>query len=247
MDIKLRLLAGLPINLGEIGQLHPLTLLEITEIGERKYNQHLSALCFEPSDVINADTLRELNEVTSFDIITINIAKNEEYREFICKSMELFFREKVSVGSYEDEKGSIPVIYIGEIEEGRILDSATFFQMKAILEEQNNIKREKEEDYNPANSKAKELIEKIKNNRKNAPKPKQLIDLHSIISGVSWKGNLGISKVWDLTIYQLYDAYYRLNIVDNYDKTLTGIYSGIVDGTKTDFKKINWSNIIKTD
>lgn len=103
------------------------------------------------------------------------------------------------------------------------------------------IEKEKEEEYNPANEHARKLIEKIRKNRANAPKPKPNVDLASIISGVAWKSNsVNIDTIWDLTLYQLYDAFHRLEIIDNYDKTVSAIYAGTIDAKQTNLKKQLW-------
>lgn len=247
MDMGLKFLAGLPIGVCDIGDIHPLTLREIATIGEIQYNKYLSALCFEIEDVLSGEDLDGVEGISTYDILMANCISNENYKELITSAISLFFKDDVSFYAYSQEGNNYAFLYLGELEEERIINKDNFENIKLILQQQNNIQRSKAEEYNPANEKARQLIEQIKKNRQNAPKPKQLVDLHSIISGVAWKGGVGIGSIWDLTIYQLYDAYYRLNIVDTYDKTLNGIYSGTVDGTKTDFKKLNWSNIIKLD
>lgn len=103
------------------------------------------------------------------------------------------------------------------------------------------IPKEEEDDFNPANEQARLLMERIKKNRAKAPKPKAEVDIASIISALAWKSNnLNIHTVWDLTLYQLYDGFYRLDIIDNYDKTLTALYAGTLDGTKVKLKKQLW-------
>ncbi len=105
-------------------------------------------------------------------------------------------------------------------------------------------KKELKEEYNPANEEARKIIEKIKENKKNAPKPKELITLSSMISGLGWKANnINIFNVWDLTVYQLYDGLNRLKIIDDYQFTLSGIYAGTIDSGKINLKDINWMKI----
>ena len=247
MDIGLKLLAGLPIEINKIGELYPLTLKEMANIGETQYNKYLSALCFEIEDVLSEDDLEGVEGVTTYDILMANCLSNEDYRKLIIEAMSVFFKEDINFHRYSKDNVNYAFFCLGELEEEKIINRDSFEEIKIILQQQNNIQKSKKEEYNPANDKARQLIEKMKKDRQNAPKPKQFVDLHSIISGVAWKGGVGIGSIWDVTIYQLYDAYYRLNIVDTYDKTLNGIYSGTVDAKQTDFKKLNWSNIIKLD
>lgn len=101
--------------------------------------------------------------------------------------------------------------------------------------------KEEKEEFNPANEQARKLMERIRKNRAKAPKPKSDVDLTSIISAVAWKSNsLTIESVWKLTMYQLYDAFYRLEIIDNYDKTLSAMYAGTIDAKTAKLDKQLW-------
>jgi hypothetical protein len=77
-----------------------------------------------------------------------------------------------------------------------------------------------------------------------AKKKDEKINLHSIISAVAWR-TVGFNEVLKLTIYQLYDGFYRLGLIDNYHYTFTGIYTGNIDGSKIKLPDINWANTIK--
>jgi hypothetical protein len=64
------------------------------------------------------------------------------------------------------------------------------------------------------------------------------IDIADIISAVSSKSN-SINKlnIWELTLYQLYDEYARLELIDNYDFSIKAMMAGAKD---IDFK--HWSS-----
>lgn len=101
--------------------------------------------------------------------------------------------------------------------------------------------KEEKDEFNPANEQARKLMEQIRKNRAKAPKPKANVDLTSIISAVAWRSHsLSIVDVWKLTLYQLYDAFYRLDIIDNYDKTLTAVYAGTIDSKAIKMDKQIW-------
>jgi len=53
------------------------------------------------------------------------------------------------------------------------------------------------------------------------------IDISDIISAVSSKSH-SINKlnVWQLTLYQLYDEYARLELIDNYDFSIRAMMAG---------------------
>lgn len=126
----------------------------------------------------------------------------------------------------------------------KVINKSNFNSIVEIIKDQNCIKHEEKEEYNPANDMAKKFIERFKKNKSNAPKPKKEYGLYEIISSISWKTNIG-TDVWDLTIYQLYDAFNRINIIDNYLNISHGIYSGSINPKKINFKEINWFRKIK--
>lgn len=88
-------------------------------------------------------------------------------------------------------------------------------------------------------------MEDMKRKRKSIRK-KDLVDLSSIVSSLITKGQ-NYSDIWDYPIYLIYDIYYRLMKIDNYENISFAYYNGKIDTKKTkiDFDKINWSNIIK--
>lgn len=110
----------------------------------------------------------------------------------------------------------------------------------------NKVEYGKEDEYHAGNSKAKEMMDKIRKGKASKPKKKPVIDFHSIISGLSWRttGGVNLFNIFDLTIYQFYDGYYRLENIDHYNSILTGIYTGNIDAKNIKMQDINWARII---
>lgn len=109
--------------------------------------------------------------------------------------------------------------------------------------------RQKEDlEENPADEATRKLMEEMKRNREKVEAKKKAqqysddkggeIDIVDIISAVSSKSN-SINKIniWDLTLYQLYDEYSRLELIDNYDFSVKAIMAG---AEKIDLK--HWSS-----
>lgn len=92
---------------------------------------------------------------------------------------------------------------------------------------------------------AKELIlrQKYKKRKKNK---KGDINLSSIVSSIIAKG-IRYEEVWQLPIYEIYEIYYRLNKIVNYENTTNAYYAGNIDTKKTsiNWSEIDWSAIIK--
>lgn len=233
---ELQLLAGLPCFIPGVGYLQPLRIRDIAEIGEDVYNRYLSSLCFELKDV--GEEISSIEGITTYDVLALQCLHHDDLKEMVLSAFTVFFGESVKF----NEK--YVIFYLGELSENRFITRDNYEFIRQVLRKQNFIPETAEEDYNPANERARKLIEEIKKNQRNAPKNKDKT-LYSIISGIAWKSHIGIKSVWDLTIYQLFDAYYRLELVDAWDKTMTGIYSGSVDGKKVNLKDLSWSKPIK--
>jgi hypothetical protein len=238
-DVQLKLLAGLPIRIDGLGQLRQLTAKEVTSIDESYYNQLLSALLFDKS---NIEQLQD-EEETNFNMLVAVCYHDAQFKDMFLNGLELFFGEKAKF-FINDEHA---FFYFGEMSEQRYLDAEKLELIQKLLRKMNNLPEKKEEEeYTPGNEKAKKFMEKLKKMKANAPKKKETMNLHSIISGLAWKQNgMNIIEIWNLTLYQLYDGYFRTENIDNYSNVVRGIYAGTINGKDIDLSKINWANIIK--
>ena len=95
------------------------------------------------------------------------------------------------------------------------------------------------------NKRAKKYILKQQYNQRNK-KHKETVTLESIVSSLVARGQ-AYSEVINYPIYVIYNQYYRLIKVDEYQNTLRALYGGCLDTKKNPIQwdKINWSSIIK--
>lgn len=133
----------------------------------------------------------------------------------------------------------------------KVVNRDNFDDIVEAVKLQNYLKRPKEnkdEDINPADEETKKLMERMKElNEKVKEKKRQQtqgedeeINISDIVSAVTAKSN-SINKlnVWDHTLYQLYDEYARLELIDNYDFSIRAMMAG---AEKIDLK--HWSSKI---
>ncbi|MER2007487.1 MAG: hypothetical protein ABS939_08535 [Psychrobacillus sp.] len=111
-----------------------------------------------------------------------------------------------------------------------------------------NKSEKKEEKY--ADEETRKLMEDMERHRKRVEEKKKAqakaegnddeVDISDIISAVSSKSN-SVNKVtiWKYTLYQLYDDYSRLELIDNYNFSIKAIMAG---AEKVDLK--HWSSRI---
>lgn len=122
----------------------------------------------------------------------------------------------------------------------KIIHRDNFDDIVKIFKLQNYLEKPEEiiEEENVADEEARKLLEHMKEMRKKVEEKKRQqsdyeesnIDISDIISAVSSKSN-SINKlnVWDFTIYQLYDEYARLELIDNYDFGIRAMMAGAKD------------------
>jgi hypothetical protein len=235
-DIHLRLLANEPIDVG-IGQFQLPTVREIIRMGESKHNEYLSMLLFNKDYLNNRDGI---DEYTDLEVFVTSIFYDHYFRDTVTKAFKLFLNKEMKV----TDEG---VIYFDELREDTVFTEEKWMMIKKVAKIGNFIQEKKEEKIVYADDEVKSFWEKMRKKRELAAKSvkkEEKINLHSILSAVSCRTH-GIEKTLSLTIYQLYDMYFRLGLIDNYYQITTGIYTGNVDQSKIKLPDINWANVIK--
>lgn len=135
----------------------------------------------------------------------------------------------------------------------KLIHRGNFDEIIRIVRFQNfmsNVSGKKDE-FNPANEEARKLADQMERNRQKVEAKKKAqkanekgddddVDISDIISAVTAKSN-SINKfnVWDLTLYQLYDEYSRLELIDNYNFNIKAMMAGVKE---VDLK--HWSSKI---
>jgi hypothetical protein len=232
-SIELKFLLGQSVSLNGIKVSSPL-LKHVVSIGYDKYNHALSSLLFDKNRHPELKNLKE----TNFEILIHFFSHDDSFRNAIELGSRLVFENDISAGI----SGEIPHLKVGD----NIITPEIFPDVQSLIKIANKIPdTSTQEEFNPANSKAREFIEKIKGDRAKKPQKKPASNLHSLISGLSWKShNISILDIDKLTIYQLYDGYYRMENIDHYNNIMTGIYTGNVDSTKIKIQENTWTKII---
>ena len=155
--------------------------------------------------------------------------------------------------SYEDGVLTVNRDVLDSIpeEEITIVSRENFDDIVSVVKLQNYLdkpNKDDDNDFNPANDDVRKLQEHMQKMREKVAKAKKQqqmgdgddkeIDISDIISAISSKSN-SINKlnIWDLTLYQVYDEYARLELIDSYDFSLRAIMAG---AEKVDLK--HWSS-----
>jgi hypothetical protein len=236
---ELKLLAGDPIQVGNVCKVHPLKLREIKDIGEDVYNQNLFFITLnkeklKDNEIFNQEILTQLSDYELFILLYV---QDPYFQQSITHFFNLIFKEpQISL----HQEG---FFYLGDISEKRWITEDIFNQITQIIKKQ-NLLQEEEKQFRPANDKARELIEKRKKimqklQKQNKQDGLKLSDIVSIVS--SYSPDINILNVWDLTVYQLYNAYIRLLVKDSFEREFAQYLQG-ADPQKLNLK--HWASKI---
>lgn len=235
-DIELKLLGSRSIYIDKVGDMTFPSIEDVMDIGESYYHQIIGSLLFKKD---NMEKTEELDKLSEFEIFYLYCYQVPDFRELVFNGLKLLFKDEPKINE------NILGIYFGEIEEGRAIDGSNFELFQTIVAKANWIKIRKngEQEFNPADPKAQAIVDMIMKKRKNAPKIIEKINLHSIVAGLTWKPNGITSKeILEMTIYQIYMGYFVSQNIDSHFFTLTGIYTGNIDAKNINMSDISWAN-----
>jgi hypothetical protein len=217
---------------------HP-KLIDIKNLGYEKYQNYINLLTLIPRDI--ADILWFESNIWYEDISNwMFFLEIFQTNPMVSEALEWFLGIKFTIAKENKEN---PIYYLIN-EEYKIVINEIVFGCICEYIRQINFLPSKSDLELAGNKKTKiYLLQQQQKKRKRNKKEK--IDLASIVSSLDWKSSKG-NEIWDFPIYRIFEGYFRLSQIDNYEKTMLGLYFGSIDTKKNpiDFEKINWSNII---
>ncbi len=256
VDLSMALLAGLPISVEGLGEILPLKLREIAEIGEQTFNQYLSMICIEIDQLaIEEEKKTQLKEqgVTSFLFILSQCLYDNSgnFLDLVLKSLKFFLKSEVIFSSdlqgfWIGEKDALDNYLIKKEEEInikaiKILNNNNYEEFKQILKLQNGLDSVSDFKSNPADERTRLAIERMKKLKQDLAKAKSkedggnigLIDL--ISSFIVSNRNLNSEQVWELTLFQFNNYFKRLQMMMEYEINIQSLLHG-ADSKKIELK-----------
>lgn len=218
--------------------LHNPTIREIKELKEINYLILINQLTMRPYDDMVGLDEKGINylDVTDFEIFVRNIIHlPKELTSIIFGDID-FQQFHPAVNKINNQ----PIITNGEI----VIDELIYQYIVDYIRGINFISAEVE--YEPGNETfRKALIDKKKREiRRNSKKPFES-RIGNILSFVVNEGKIyNYNTILDIKISQLYDSFYRLNHLQNYRQTMSGVYAGTVKYADLDKAQINWAGKI---
>ncbi len=187
--------------------LHHTTLAEIKTVGIKNYRNYINLL------TLNVDDCNEQLGL-NFDSDTINIfdilISNKSTREHLCKALSFFISGEIT---YDKD------FYLLNVNGGKsklqgVITRNNYQDISSKILQLNFIQDNRIHSTKNMGKKAKSILQKIRKGRSkflNSKKKNTDFNISNVISAVvAYSGSYNYENVWSLTVYQLYDLFFRL-------------------------------------
>lgn len=212
---------------------------QIMEYGEKKYYSMVHTITAIPSDMKSqlADMgfdYEQLEDFQLFQMLAPTLSK---------ESTSILFGDIdfTKLKPYRNPQNNLVVL--ADKETGLVIDVLIYDRIVNYLRSVHGLKKKVEKAKNAMTKRI--LIEEDRRNlamNKNKPYKSFLTPLVSAV-----KVRMGYTKdyVRNMGIYEFTDDIARLQIINNADALLRGMYSGMIDTKKIDKKELNWMKEIE--
>lgn len=210
------LLSPEPIYLPNIGGVRCPTLREINKITYNLYRLYLVVLSMTPkvyfdmAGQVHAYERLSDEQKSSLHIFDL-ITQNEQYLSAAENALNFFLECRVR---YDGQHRYFVLYDSGNESPVGTVEKNAWIPLCDVILQRNCIKQKSEDLSKVKSKKALSIIQKLQKGREN--KSKQTtednnMELGNIISAVAGRHpSLNLLNIWDITVYQLWDTFYRL-------------------------------------
>lgn len=236
---QLQLYFGDPYVINEHITIKQPNIGQIMEYGERKYYQMVHTITAIPSDMKSQlfDMGLDYEKLEDFELFTMLVPTLTKESTSILFGDVDFTKLKL----FRNPQNNL--IVLADRETGLVIDMLIYERIVNYLRGVHGLKKKVEKAKNAMTKRI--LIEEDRRNiemNKNKPYKSFLTPLVSAV-----KVRMGYTKdyVRNMGIYEFTDDLARLQIINNADALLRGMYSGMIDTKKIDKKELNWMKEIE--
>lgn len=236
IDLKLKLFSGRAINAKGYGEIIPLTVREIVDYGYSEYMKSLNIMTLVENDFLDEvpDDIHVLDLLITYG--------GEEIEDEFIKALSLFLRGEIVI-----DKEDMRVFVKVSDKDIFVVDKNNYYEIQEVIKWQNYINSFEEKSLNnnfdPADEETRRLkeqmdavakrrdeLKKKQNKNMSDEEDEEDIDFYDILSAISSK-SYGVTElnVVDLTVYQVYRKFKRMEIIDQYDISIKSILAGAKD------------------
>ena len=210
------LISGRHIPLQGIGIIRQLTLADIRDIGLDAYYKYLSLITInmrQMADLFDLKSEYITEEITPFDIFTLD----ENIAGILIEALSIFFEERLEFSPKHHAILTIPIN--GRTQGVGRINRDNFIEVKTVIMALSRITETEPEKPKCKNSKAlKRIEEQLAKGRakmqasKRKTRESENTALWNVVGAVAaCSTTYNLTNIWELTIAQLYDQFYRIN------------------------------------
>lgn len=204
------LLSPQPFMLQNIGGVVCPTLRQVQQIGYDTYQLYLSIILMTPQSYFSMlPTDGSMEETSVYELITGNsklCLLAERALNFFLTGSVRFSPEYQCFFLYEKEPGE----HVEQKPDG-LIHRELWQPLCQIIAQRNYVEYPAASTLQVKSQKAKKRLERLEKLRPKHRKVDHNMDIGNIISAVAGKSpSLNLINIWDMTIYQLWDTFYRL-------------------------------------
>lgn len=251
---QLNLMLGLPLETSEPNlTVKQFRIKEIAEMGYIEYMSMIATMTQSADDFLKLlidspvymDLYLKKNELRPLFFIIL-FSEEENTKVFYERSLEILLgleHGQITIEPFSGQMLFKPDLSSDDV---KLIDSDLFDELSFLIKATNGLVDTKEDrDANPYDDKAKEIYDKMKKNREKIARIKAMEDdeepktLSDLISGLTARSpSTNKLNVLDYTLYQVYDEYARLYIIDGYETSIKSLMFG-ADTEISDWGKPN--------
>lgn len=207
----LTMIGGMPIELNSGIKVYQPRLSAIRDIGYTTYNSYVSLFMMSTQtllDTLGIPANPELLQMNPIRLILMLPGLSNTLIDALS-----FFLDNTIV---QDENGELIS------EDGSIIQQEALYDIRSAIAKICCIESEESDEPVHGNAKAMAIYQKIQEGRKKKQHTKKKnthdMEIDNLISAVSARSaTYNLLNIWDLTVWQLYDQFARMNINDQYD------------------------------
>lgn len=227
---------------------HP-KLIDIKEVKEENYGTFIETFCSKPFDLlanlhkVNID-YETIGEYELFNMIFPSnyYSEDDSFRQVF----DMFFELEGDLLIPSTDKDEVTE-YIDILEDGSskiIMNKESFSSIQQAIKMLTGFTNKKPEKF--ANAKTKEAyIEDVLESLEIAETERSsnsMITMADLIGAVILDTSYTYENVWDMYIYQFHSCTRMILKREDYNNTMTGIYTGNLDPKKVNLDKLYWLN-----
>lgn len=237
-DLDLQLLSKDPIFAAGV-PVYPVSLREIAKVGYQYYSRMIGFLCITKEKI--QDSFGEEYDIDPI-MFLLSASQNEEFKDDLIAIFKLVCR---CIPEFDVEN---KCIHIGESS----IDEDTLRSFRDIVRARNGLNEtSEEEDENPANERARQLLElrrklrkKVKDRKIEQKGEEGGLSMADLVSILAAGLHLTTFEVMEYDLYQFNDQFHRLKIFDDYQVSIQSLLHG---AKKEDVNLKHWLSKIEIE